>query len=57
MSDFRSKLERSSFGTRGAIEARKSVSQERADQVLRRSRSGSEKTSGRSEGKRGSGTL
>lgn len=57
MSDFRSKLERSSFGTRGAVEARKTVSQERADQVLRRSRSGSKKTSGRSEGKRGSGTL
>lgn len=57
MSDFKSKLERSSFGTRGAVAARNTVSQERADQVLRRSRSGSEKNSGRSEGKRGSGTL
>lgn len=57
MSDFRSKLERSSFGTRGAVEARKTVSQERADQVLRRSRDGSEKTSSRTEGRRGAGTL
>ncbi len=57
MNDFAKKLERSSFGTRGARAARSSVSQERADQVLRRAAELREKNSRRLEGRPGPGAL
>jgi len=53
VNDFAKKLERSSFGTRGARAARSSVGQERAEQVLRRATEIREKNSRRGEGKRG----
>lgn len=53
MNDFARKLERSSFGTRGAKAARSSVGQDRAEQVLRRAAEIREKNSRRDEGKRG----
>lgn len=53
MNDFMDKLERSSFGSKEARAARGSVSQDRADQVLRRVAELRGESSRRDEGKRG----
>lgn len=53
MNDFMDKLEQSSFGSKEARAARESVSQDRADQVLRRVAELRGESSRRDEGKRG----